>query len=108
MLVNINKVLGMIGLATKAGAMKYGADVVEENIKKGKAKIVIIAKDASQRTKNNFEMLCQNKNIPFVVLCSKEEISKAIGKTNKAVITIINKSFSDEIKKIIFGGEAIE
>ena len=36
-----------------------------------------------------------------------EDISKSIGKNNKAVIGIRDTNFSREIKKIIDGGEAI-
>ena len=36
-----------------------------------------------------------------------ETISKAIGKNNKAVIGIKDKSLSEAIKKVIIGGESI-
>ena len=49
-----NNILGLIGLAMKAGKIAFGADSVEETILKGKAKLVIVSKDSSERTKNKF------------------------------------------------------
>ena len=48
-----SKILGVIGLAMKAGKICFGADSVEENIEKRKVKLLIIAEDSSERTKNN-------------------------------------------------------
>lgn len=101
------RVLGLIGLSAKAGKIEFGADAVEEVITRKKAKIVIVAEDASDRTKKNFEFLCNKNHISYAVFGEIDEISKAIGKSNKAVIAIKDKNLSNEIYKIICGGEAI-
>ena len=48
-----DKIYGLIGLAARARKLAYGYDSVVELIKKNKAKLVIVAKDASEKTKNN-------------------------------------------------------
>lgn len=106
-MISQNKVLGLIGLSAKAGKIEYGADAVEEAIKRKKAKLVIVAEDAADRTKENFKFLCNKSNIYYVIFGEKEIISKAIGKNNKAIIAIKDKNLSNEIYKIICGGEAI-
>lgn len=106
-MISQNKVLGLIGLSAKAGKIEYGADAVEEAIKRKKAKLVIVAEDAADRTKEKFKFLCNKSNIYYVIFGEKEIISKAIGKNNKAIIAIKDKNLSDEIYKIICGGEAI-
>ena len=45
------KILGLVGLAARARKICFGADSVEDKINKHKVKIVIIATDASNRTK---------------------------------------------------------
>ena len=50
-----NNILGLIGLAMKAGKVCFGADSVEENIVKHKVKLLIISEDSSERTKNKFD-----------------------------------------------------
>lgn len=102
-----NRVLGLIGLSAKAGKIECGADAVEECIKRGKAKLVIVSEDAADRTKENFEFLSKQQRVNFVIYANKDELSKTIGKNNKAVLAIKDKNLSNEIYKIICGGEAI-
>jgi ribosomal protein L7Ae-like RNA K-turn-binding protein len=76
-------------------------------IKKHKLKLVIVADDAADRTKRNFELACKNFGIPICFYSTIEDLSKAVGKPNKAIFGIKNQSFADEIKKLIIGGEII-
>ena len=102
-----NKILGLIGLAARARKLCFGADSVEEKTKKGKVKLLIIAEDASNRTKDKFIKLAEEKNIPIIIKEKIETLSKAIGKSNKAIIGIEDINLSNEIQKINNGGEAI-
>lgn len=102
-----NKILGLIGLAARARKICFGADSVELEIKKKKVYIVIVAIDASQRTKSKFENLCKQYNIPIIIEEEIDILSKAIGKANKAVIGIQDINLASEIKKIKNGGELI-
>ena len=104
----INKnILGLIGLAMKAGKVAFGADNVEENITKRKAKLIIISKESSERTKSKFVKLCEEYNIPIIIDGKIEELSKTIGKNNKAVIGIKDINFANSIKKKYNGGDII-
>ena len=50
-----NKVLSMLGLATKAGKISSGEFSTEKEIKTGYAALVIVAEDASDNTKKKFK-----------------------------------------------------
>lgn len=102
-----NKVYGLIGLAMRAGKIAFGADAVEDLIKKRKLKLVIVAENSSDRTKNNFEFMCNKNNIPIIIYGNIEDISKSIGKQNKAIIGIKETNIANEISKIVNGGEII-
>lgn len=95
------------GLASKAGKIVCGADAVEEAITKKKIFVVIIAEDASLKTKEKFLKIAKEKNIQSFVFGDIEQNSKVIGKKNKAVIAIKDKNFSEAICQIIDGGDAI-
>ena len=99
MLTN-SKILGLVGLAARARNICFGADSVEEEIRKRKAKLVIIAKDSSERTKRKFVTLCEKNEIPICIYENIDNISKAIGKSNKAVIGIKDLNIAKEIEKI--------
>lgn len=106
-MINNKRVLGLLGLCTKAGEISFGTDACIDLIQKNKVKLIIVAEDAADRTKRNFKFLCNKNNIQIVEFGTIEEVSKAIGKKNKAVIGIKNNSLSNEIYKIINGGEII-
>ena len=94
-----DKIYGLIGLAARARKLAYGYDSVVELIKKNKAKLVIVAKDASEKTKKNIEYI-RNKY--------KEKLSHIIGKENKVIIALKDANLSGEICKRFYGGDAIE
>lgn len=100
------KILGLIGLSARARKVCFGADSVEMEIKKKKVFLCIIAKDSSDRTKEKFQKICEQYNVPIVVFGEIEELSKAIGKSNKAILGIEDINLSNEIQKIN-GGEII-
>lgn len=102
-----NKILGLIGLAARARKVCFGADSVEIQIKKKKVHLIIVAKDASDRTKDKFKKICQEYAIPIIIQGEIEVLSKAIGKSNKAIIGVEDSNLASEIQKINNGGELI-
>ncbi len=101
------KILGLIGLSAKAGKISFGADSVETQIRKRKINLVIIAENSSERTKDKFKKLSEENDIPYIIVGEIDELSKAIGKSNKAIIGIKDLNLSKEIQKISNGGEVI-
>lgn len=101
------KILGLTGLAARARKICFGSDSVEERISKNKVKLLIIAEDASDRTKQKFEKLSEKFNVKIIIFSDIENLSKSIGKQNKAVIGIEDVNIAKEIYKIFDGGDII-
>lgn len=101
------KILGLIGLAARARKICFGADSVALEMKKRKVFLVVIATDASDRTKEKFKKIGEEHNIPVMIEGEIEILSKAIGKSNKAIIGIKNENIAKEVMKIKNGGEHI-
>ena len=106
MLIN-SKICGLLGLARRAGKLSFGTEACKQDIESNKVKLIIIATDAAERTKMNFKNICSKSNVPIIEYLSSDELSKSIGQNNKAVVGIKDTNFSNEIIKIINGGEAI-
>jgi ribosomal protein L7Ae-like RNA K-turn-binding protein len=108
-----NRIYSFIGLAAKARALVSGDDTCEMTIKKGKAKLVIIAGDASPNTKKKFEEMCEYRHIDKRIYGEKEFIGKYIGKDVRSVIAVTERNFAGRLKELIdennieFGGEQI-
>ena len=106
-MTNNERICGLLGLATRAGKIVFGTEACKSEIEKNKVKLLIIAEDASERTKMNFKEICNSENIPILEILETEVLSKSIGKDNKVVVGIKDVNFSKEILKIINGGEVI-
>lgn len=102
-----SKVLGLLGLSAKAGKVCFGRDACIDLIEKKKIKLVIVAMDASDRTKKDIKFICDNNDTKICFYGTIEVLSKAIGKSNKAIIGIKEENFAKQIEKIINGGEVI-
>ena len=101
------RLCGLLGLATRAGKIVFGTEACKSEIEKRRVKLMIIAQDASDRTKSNFQEICKKVDIPILEILSIEVLSNAIGKDNKATVGIVDINFSKEMLKIINGGEVI-
>ncbi len=72
-------------------------DAVCEGVEKHKVNLVIVAEDASEKSKKNISYVCTNKEIKVIQLSTIERLSSYIGKRNRAIIGITDKNFSKGI-----------
>lgn len=81
------RVLGLLGLAMRAGQVTSGGDMVEREIRAGRAKFVLLDAGASQRTQERYEALCKGRGIPLYTL-SADALGRSIGKDNRMVAVV--------------------
>ena len=91
------KVLGMIGIAKKAGEISCGAFLAESSIKKGKSKLVIISTDASPNTNKKFINMCKHHGIEYIEFEKMDVLGNCCGKENSSVISINSNNFKNAI-----------
>jgi len=95
----------MLGIATKAGKVVSGSNAVLDAVRKNIVKLIILAEDASEKTKKEIKFTCDKFNIPLIIFGNIDLNSKSIGKKNRAIIAICDAGFANNIQKIINGGE---
>ncbi|MCI8310451.1 MAG: hypothetical protein HFJ45_09970 [Clostridia bacterium] len=95
----MNKCYGMLGIAVKAGKLASGNDAVLDLVKKHRVKLIIVAEDASDKTKKEMQFMCNKFNIPLIIFGNIEENSHAIGKKNRAIIAICDSGIANKIRK---------
>lgn len=92
--MNQDRILSMIGLATKAGRCVSGEFSVEKAVKSGNAFLVVIADDVSQRTRKNFSDSCAFYGVPLVIYKDKETLGHSMGKQFRASLAITDEGFA--------------
>ncbi len=96
-----NKIASLLSICQKSGNLVSGELSCEKTLQKKKAKLVIIAEDASDNTKKKFINKSFFYNVPSYIFGTKDEISRFIGKNNRAVVIITEKNLSLKIKDLI-------
>ena len=96
-----NKVLSLIGLATKAGKTVSGEFSTEKSVKTGKGLLVIVAEDASENTKKKFRNMCSFYEVPIFFFSDKESLGRAMGKEYRACLAVQDENFAKAIVRAI-------
>lgn len=94
-----DKVLSLIGLATKAGRAVSGEFMTEREVKSGRAALVILAKDSSENTRKKFCNMCEYYGVPIYIYGDKDTLGHAMGKEFRASLAILDEGFADGIRK---------
>ena len=94
-----DKVLSLIGLAMKAGRCASGEMMTETETKSGRAKLVIVASDASENTKKKFRDMCELYKVPIYFYGDKDTLGHAMGKEFRASLAILDEGFAEGIQR---------
>ena len=100
--MNTDKILTYLGLASAKRSVVLGSDLVLKEIRKQKGGIcVILACDASERTKKQITDKCSFYNIALInAECDMETLGKRVGKISPvAVAAVCDKGLSAQIIK---------
>ena len=97
--MRVNKVLSLIGLATKAGKTVSGEFCTEKEVKAGRAALVIVADDASENTKKKFKNMCDFYQVPIYFYRDKDTLGHAMGKQFRASLAVLDEGFAKGIRK---------
>lgn len=89
-----------VEVANSTGKIKKGSNEVTKALEKGKAKLVVIAKDVSPpEITMHLPILAKEKNVPCVEVPSKEELGAAAGLSlGTAAVAVVQEG---EAKKLI-------
>ncbi len=75
-----NEALALLEKARETGKIKKGTNETTKAVERGLAKLVYIAMDVDPpEIVAHLPLLCEEKNIPYIYVKSKEELGKAAG-----------------------------
>ena len=91
--------LGFLGLLRRAGKITIGCDPVCDSVSQGKAQLVLMAEDISSNTKKTVLKRTKAYSLHiYLIKCSKEELSHALGK-QAAVISVDDEKAALSVEK---------
>lgn len=98
--VRLQRVIHMLGLATKAGKTKSGTFLTEDAVRARKARLVLIAEDAEANTRKTLEDKCRSYHVPIAYAGTKEQLGQAMGKGIRSCAAILDPGFAQSISKL--------
>ena len=92
-------VLGMIGLAKRAGAVYAGDEPSAVACRTGAAKLIVLASDAGDSTARRAKANAAQAKIPVLTVnAGKEELGAAVGRGATAVLAVANAGLAAAIQ----------
>lgn len=96
---NRQRILNLIGLATKAGKTVCGGFATEKSVKSGKAYLVIVSEEASENTRTMFANMCTYYQVPICFFGKKDELGRFCGKEMRASLAVQDEGFAKAMVK---------
>lgn len=103
-----NKVMTLLGFASKAGRLSYGQAAATESAQKKEARLIAVSGEISPKSLKEIKFYADKSNIETVVLedVSIATLSAAVGR-NCGALSVNDASFADAItKQLSTGGNA--
>lgn len=96
-----DKFFRMLGLATRMRGVAFGEGAVKDCIKRGEAKLVIVAEDASDNTKKKFRNSCEFYSATMVECSDRFALGNATGREMAVVLAVTNQGVAEEMQRCI-------
>jgi predicted RNA-binding protein YlxR (DUF448 family)/ribosomal protein L30E len=96
------RIIGLIGLANKAGLITGGGSMVIDALRsKTKPCLVIIASDVSEAIREKIIHVAVAHNVPHRIVVTKDDFGAILGKAPRSAIAVASSGFVSQMIKAI-------
>ncbi|MCA1053552.1 YlxQ family RNA-binding protein [Rossellomorea aquimaris] len=93
--------MSLLGLANRARKIISGEELVIKEVRSGRAKLVILSKDASSNTYKKVTDKCKSYNVPVRLVEDRYELGHSIGKDARVVVALSDAGFADKLSEML-------
>ncbi len=94
----MNKIMGLLTMARRAGKLSLGMDMCKESCKSGSSKGICTAVDISPKSLKEIKFVCLNENVPLYSLgIDMETVGVELGK-KVGIISVNDGGFMKKAK----------
>ena len=95
------RVLDLLGLAARAGAVVTGTDAVRRAAREDRVFRAILAEDTAPGQQRKLTPLLQARGAPFHTLFTRDELGAAIGRAPTSAIGITDRNLANRAGELI-------
>ena len=98
-----DKATSLLGMARRAGKLEAGFERCATAVKSGKAKLVIVCADISDKTKKEMNFLCNKQNVQIIqTTFTLSQLSAAIG-FKAGICAVCEQGFANRLTTLLIG-----
>jgi ribosomal protein L7Ae-like RNA K-turn-binding protein len=99
--MNQQQWMSLLGLANRARKLISGEELVVKEVRSGRAKLVLLAADASANTAKKISDKCNYYQVPLKKVENRELLGQAIGKEARVTVAILDKGFATKLQTLL-------
>ena len=99
--VKEQRIRNLLGMAQRARKVVSGAFAVEQAVKDGTAKLLLLASDAEEKSVKAYKEMAEKYCIPWVTVLRKDSMGACMGKEYRAVAALLDDGFSNSLRKLL-------
>jgi len=97
-------ILDMVQQAANYKQLKKGANEATKSLNRGKAEFIVMAADTEPlEILLHLPLLCEDKNVPYVFVPSKEALGRACGVSRPVISCSVTQNEASQLKNQIKG-----
>ena len=95
-----DKVLGLLGLMRRAGAIAIGLDNTADAVREGKAQLLLLSRDAAEHARRKAKNLANGRSFMTAELpYTREELAASLGVSGCAAAAVTDLGFAGALMK---------
>lgn len=98
---NDTKALNMLGFAARAGKLCFGAQAVENAVKRGKARLIITDSELSDNSYDRLCSMCRHNGVGIIRMTMP---GQAAGKPSAMCLAVMDDGFAEKINNLAENG----
>ena len=96
-----DRALGLLGMATRAGAVVPGTERVREAARSGTLQLAIIAADASGNSRGKLLPLLAARGISHVIRFDRIELGAAVGRAPLSAVGVLDPALAERLATLL-------
>lgn len=97
--MNEQKIFNLLSMAQRAGRIASGDFAINRAVQEKKARLLLVARDASGETKKSYRQMALNAGIELFYIGDRELLGHCIGKDFRAAAAVLDAGFANAIAK---------
>ena len=95
------RICNLLGMAQRAHCIASGRTAVEQAARNGTAKVLLVAGDAEEASRREYEELAKRCRIPCRIGLTREQLGACLGKEYRASAAILDDGFRASLERIL-------